>query len=85
MHSPSASPHRVETQDIPTSPQNISSTRSDMIAGPAKSKDETAKPASLGSYAVGFDLLMDLALSTFAHTSSREFYHMVPLMGVFIL
>lgn len=56
-----------------------------MIAGPAKSKDETAKPASLGSYAVGFDLLMDLALSTFAHTSSREFYHMVPLMGVFIL
>lgn len=85
MHSPSASPHRVETQDIPTSPENNSITSPDMVARSAKSKDETAKPASLGSYAVGFDLLMDLTLSTVAHTSSRGFYHMVPLMGVYIL
>lgn len=85
MHSPSASPHGVETQDIPTSPENDSITSPDMIARSAKSKDETAKPAGLGSYAVGFDLLMELALSTIAHISSRGFYHMVPLMVVFIL
>lgn len=85
MHSSSASPHRVETQDIPTSPENNNSIANpDMVARSAKSKDETAKPASLGSYAVGFYLLIDLTLSPIAHTSYRESYHMVPLMGVYI-
>lgn len=51
---PSASPHHVETQDIPTSPENNSITNPDMVARSVKSNDETAKPASLGSYAVGF-------------------------------
>ena len=82
MHSPSTSPQRVETH-TPTSPENIS-IRSDMVGNSVNSKDETAKPATLGSYAVGFDLLMDPALSI-AYTPSREFYHMVLLMGVFIL
>lgn len=85
MHSPSASPHLVETQDIPTSPEYNSITSPDMVARSEKSNDETAKPASLGSYAVGFNILMDLALSTIADASCRGFYHMVPLMGVFIL
>lgn len=51
---PSASPHRVETQDIPTSPENNSITSPDMVARSVKSNDEKAKSASLGSYAVGF-------------------------------
>lgn len=61
MPSPLASPHCVETQDIPTSPENNSLTSPDMVANLAESKDETDKPASLGSYAVGLDSLMDLA------------------------
>lgn len=48
---PSASPHRVETQDIPTSPENNSIASPDMASRSVKSNDETAKPASLGSYA----------------------------------
>ncbi|KAK4869316.1 hypothetical protein LT330_006316 [Penicillium expansum] len=51
MPSPLASPHCVETQDIPTSPENNSLTSPDMVANLAESKDETDKPASLGSYA----------------------------------
>ena len=81
MHSPSTSPQRVDT---PTSPENISIS-SDMATNSANSKEETAKPASLGSYAVGYDLLMDPALSVAYTHPSREFYHMVPLMGVSIL
>lgn len=82
---PSASPHRIETQDIATSPENNSITNPDMVARSVKSNDETAKPASLGSYAVGLDSLMNLALSPITHTTSRGFYRMVPLMEGFIL
>jgi hypothetical protein len=58
MPSPSASPHRIGTPEVPTSPDNNSIASADIVAR-SKSKDETAKPASLGSYAVGFDLLME--------------------------
>ncbi|QQK47699.1 ABC multidrug transporter, putative [Penicillium digitatum] len=51
MPSPSASPHRVETQNNLTSPENNSITSPDMVARSGNPKDETAKPASLGSYA----------------------------------
>ncbi|KAJ5593123.1 hypothetical protein N7537_010027 [Penicillium hordei] len=48
---PSVSQHRVETQDIPTSPENNHITNPDVVALSVKSNDEAAKPASLGSYA----------------------------------
>ena len=51
MPSPSASPHRTGTE-IPTSPDNNSIAGGEIVAR-SESKDETAKPASLGSYAVG--------------------------------
>jgi hypothetical protein len=56
-----------------------------MVARSAKSKEEEPKAASLGSYAVGSNLLMVFHIPAVAHTFSREFYHMVPLMGAFIL
>ncbi|KAJ5472359.1 hypothetical protein N7530_006360 [Penicillium desertorum] len=50
MPSSSASPHRVGTPEMPTSPDNITKASADIVAR-SESKDETAKSASLGSYA----------------------------------
>lgn len=58
MPSSSASPHHVGTPEMPTPPDNNSIASADIVAR-SESKDETGKPASLGSYAVGLDLLME--------------------------
>ena len=43
---------------MPTPPDNNSIASADIVAR-SESKDETGKPASLGSYAVGLGLLME--------------------------
>jgi hypothetical protein len=58
MPSSSASPHHVGTPEMPTPPDDNSIASADIVAR-SESKDETGKPASLGSYAVGLDLLME--------------------------
>ncbi|KAF3016964.1 hypothetical protein E8E15_004968 [Penicillium rubens] len=50
MPSSSASPHHVGTPEMPTPPDDNSIASADIVAR-SESKDETGKPASLGSYA----------------------------------